>query len=56
MTIQDLNKQHRQYAINELRTVDFIYSPTETQVKAKMDEISRWPWFQSLQSNLLAAA
>ena len=56
MTRQELKQQHRQYAINELRTVDFIYMPTESQVKAKMVEISRWPWFKSLQNSIQAAA
>ena len=48
MTTQELQAQHRQYAINELLTVDEIAKPTEQQIKTKMAKIAQWDWFKHL--------
>ena len=52
MTIQELNSQQRQYAINELFTIDAICQPTEQQIHAKMAKIANWDWFKRLSAHV----
>ena len=52
MNQQLLSEMSRQYAIDELRSVDCIEQPTEAQIKAKLAVMMEWPLMQAIQLNV----
>lgn len=47
-----LAAQIREYALDELRTVDHVMNPTTAQLKAKEQQILSWPIIQAALANI----